>query len=61
MPHERPRPGVERLGDRKPDFLWQHPKTGELYLWYMDGTAAKSGAYLSPSRFGDTRWMIAPR
>ena len=48
-------------GDRKPDFLWQHPKTGELYLWYMDGTTAKSGGYLSPSRFGDTRWMIAPR
>ena len=48
-------------GDRKPDLLWHHPTTGELYLWYMDGITARSGGTLSPSRFGDTRWMIAPR
>ncbi len=48
-------------GDRKPDLLWHHPKTGELYVWYMDGITARSAGYLSPSRFGDTRWAIAPR
>jgi hypothetical protein len=48
-------------GDRNPDLLWHHPKTGELYVWYMDGVAARSAGYLNPSRFGNTKWAIAPR
>lgn len=48
-------------GDRRPDLLWHHPKTGELYVWYMEGLGAVSGGYLSPSRFGDAAWSIVPR
>jgi hypothetical protein len=40
------------------DVLWHHQRTGDLYAWYMNGTVAVSGAYLTPSRFADTRWQI---
>lgn len=48
-------------GDGRPDFLWHHQATGELYFWFMDGIAARTGAYLNPSRFADFRWAIVPR
>ena len=46
-------------GDGQGDILWHHQKTGSLYVWFMHGTVAASGSYLSPSRFADTRWRIA--
>jgi hypothetical protein len=48
-------------GDRKPDLLWHHQVTGELYFWYMDGLTMTSGGYMSPSRVSDLRWGIVPR
>ena len=45
-------------GDGDPDILWHHQGTGDLYVWLMDGTVAADGAYLTPSRFADTRWQI---
>jgi len=48
-------------GDRKPDFLWHHKTTGELYFWFLDGLVVKGGGYLNPSRFADPKWSIAPR
>jgi hypothetical protein len=48
-------------GDRKPDLLWHHKTTGELYFWFLDGLVVKGGGYLSPSRFADPKWSIAPR
>ena len=51
--------GVADLnGDRRPDLVWHHQATGDLYVWYMNGTAVASGSYLTPSRFADTRWQI---
>jgi hypothetical protein len=44
--------------DEKPDILWHHQRTGDLYVWYMSGATATGGAYLTPSRFSDTRWQI---
>ena len=47
--------------DGQPDLLWHHQATGELYVWYLNGVAVSGGAYLTPSRFADTRWQIVPR
>ncbi len=44
--------------DSKPDILWHHQKTGDLYVWFMNGTQVTAGAYLTPSRFADTKWQI---
>ena len=44
--------------DGKPDILWHHQKTGDLYVWFLNGTQVTTGAYLTPSRFADTKWQI---
>ena len=46
--------------DGEPDLLWHHQGTGDLYVWFLKGTTAVSGIYLTPSRFTDTRWQIRP-
>jgi hypothetical protein len=48
-------------GDGKPDILWHHQASGDLYLWYMSGTTATGGSYLTPSRPANPAWGIAPR
>jgi hypothetical protein len=45
-------------GDAQPDLLWRSLETGELYIWFMDGTAVRSGSYLSPPRLADPDWDI---
>jgi len=44
--------------DGKPDVLWHHQVTGELYVWFLNGVGTVSGAYLTPRAFTDTRWQI---
>jgi hypothetical protein len=51
--------GVSDLsGDGRPDILWHHPVTGDLYVWTLEGTVTVGGRYLTPSRMADTRWQI---
>jgi len=38
---------VDFNGDGKPDLLWQHVPSGDVYLWAMDGTTQTGGAYLA--------------
>jgi hypothetical protein len=45
-------------GDGKVDLLWHHQTTGDLYVWFMNGTGAVGAAYLRPSRFADVRWQL---
>jgi glucose/arabinose dehydrogenase len=45
-------------GDGKPDILWQHQSTGQLYVWLMDGVSLSSGTFLTPPAVSDTRWQI---
>ena len=52
---------VDLNGDDKPDVLWHHQVTGDLYVWFLDGTVTTSGSYLTPKSFTDTRWQIVPR
>ena len=47
-------------GDRKPDLLWRHQATGELYVWFLDRMVTKSGSYLTPSAVADPSWRIVP-
>jgi ELWxxDGT repeat protein len=47
--------------DGRSDLLWHNRESGELYVWYLDGTTVASAGYLSPSRFKDPRWWIVPR
>jgi hypothetical protein len=47
--------------DGQPDILWHHQKTGELYVWLMDGLTVRAGVYLTPPAFSDTGWQIVPR
>ncbi len=43
-------------GDRKSDLLWQHTQTGQLYVWFMDGTTMIGQAVL----FDDpTPWRVS--
>jgi hypothetical protein len=45
--------------DGKPDILWHHQSSGEVVLWYMNGSVLTSGTFTSPSALPDTRWHIA--
>jgi hypothetical protein len=49
-----PNPGLDVNGDGKSDILWQHPITGELWVWYMNGTAPLVGAAIN----GATDWRV---
>jgi hypothetical protein len=56
--------------DGHQDLLWHHQARGDLYVWFMApdeadpafdggaGTTVRSGGYLSPASFTDTRWQI---
>ena len=45
-------------GDGKADVLWHHQGTGDLYVWYLNGTVTTGGSYLTPKSFADTTWKI---
>jgi hypothetical protein len=47
-------------GDGKPDLMWRHQKSGELYVWYMNGLKAESAGYPTPSRPSSPEWAIVP-
>ena len=40
--------------DGKSDILWQHPSTGDLWVWFMNGTAYAGAASISPP----TAWRV---
>ncbi len=42
-------------GDGKPDILWRNTGSGELYLWYMDGTSRTSGASIATV---ELNWIV---
>lgn len=45
-------------GDQRSDLVWQHGLTGELGVWFMDGTTRIGGRYLNPARVSDANWQI---
>jgi hypothetical protein len=44
--------------DGQPDLVWQHQATGELVVWYMNGSSLSRWSYFSPSQMPDTNWKI---
>jgi hypothetical protein len=44
--------------DGKPDILWQNQATGEISVWFMNGTTQASSSYFTPGVVGDTNWKI---
>jgi hypothetical protein len=44
--------------DGKPDIVWHHQATGEIYVWFMDGTAVSWACFLDAGRFDDPDWQI---
>ena len=45
-------------GDGRFDLFWQHPTTGQLAVWYMDGVRLLSTTLLAPSSVADTNWRV---
>ncbi len=38
--------GGDLNGEGQPDLLGQHPTTGAVYVWFMDGTTQTGGVSL---------------
>lgn len=47
--------------DGGPDLLWQHAATGDLYVWYLNGTSLAEGGYLAPSRVNPAWQVVGSR
>jgi hypothetical protein len=45
-------------GDRKTDLVWHNQATGDISVWYMNGTTLIDGVWVTPSRVADTNWKI---
>jgi trimeric autotransporter adhesin len=45
-------------GDVKPDIAWHHQVSGQVVLWYMNGSVLVSGTFTNPSSFPDTNWRL---
>jgi hypothetical protein len=46
--------GIDINGDGKSDVLWQNPSTGDLWAWFMNGTATTGTAAIN----GATTWRV---
>jgi hypothetical protein len=42
--------------DGRPDILWRHNVSGEIVVWFMNGSVLVSGNFLTPSAFADVNW-----
>ncbi|MBI4691672.1 MAG: VCBS repeat-containing protein [Nitrospirae bacterium] len=45
-------------GDGKGDILFRYEGTGDLVVWYMDGTTETDWSFLTPPTPGDTNWKV---
>jgi hypothetical protein len=49
---------VDFDGDSWTDVLWQHVVSGELFVWFLEGTTRRSGAYLEPRGLVERSWVV---
>ena len=40
------------------DLVWQHEGTGDLVVWFMNGTTMTSNSALTPGQVADTNWKV---
>jgi hypothetical protein len=45
-------------GDGKPDIVWHHQGSGEIAIWFMNGSVLTSGTFTTPSALADTNWKL---
>jgi hypothetical protein len=45
-------------GDIKPDIVWHHIESGQVVVWFMNGTQLVSGTFTTPSSFPDLNWRL---
>ena len=45
-------------GDGRPDIAWHHQASGQIVLWYMNGSVLTSGTFTTPSSFPDLNWRL---
>jgi hypothetical protein len=43
--------------DGEPDILWRHAVSGQIVLWYMNGSVLDSGTFTTPSELVDVGWQ----
>jgi hypothetical protein len=43
--------------DGRPDILWRHSTSGEIVVWFMNGSVLHSGTFLTPPAFADVNWQ----
>ena len=43
--------------DGRPDILWRHSTSGEMVVWFMNGSVLASGTFLTPPAFPDVSWQ----
>jgi hypothetical protein len=41
------------------DILWHHQVSGQLVVWYMNGSVLTSGTFTDPPALPDTAWKVA--
>jgi hypothetical protein len=44
--------------DGKPDLVWTNPSTGQVVVWYMNGTNMVSQAWISATPQSDPNWKV---
>jgi hypothetical protein len=44
--------------DGWPDILWHHRVSGQVVLWYMNGSTLVSGTFTSPPALPDVGWQV---
>jgi hypothetical protein len=45
-------------GDGKPDIVFHHQGSGQVVIWYMNGSVLASGTFTTPSALPDTTWQL---
>jgi hypothetical protein len=43
--------------DGRPDILWRHSTSGEIVVWFMNGSVLTTGTFLTPPAFTDVNWQ----
>jgi hypothetical protein len=44
--------------DRSPDLVWQNQATGQIGVWFMNGTTLIHATLFTPGQVSDTNWKI---
>ena len=52
----------EYNGDAQTDIVWRHLGSGQIALWFMEGTTLLGGTLTTPPALTDIDWaIVAPR